>query len=259
MSPILSLPSLRAGISGGAGSSLPVTRGLQLYLDANLTGSYGGSGTAWNDLSGNGKNFNWNSTPTWGNDSGRRYFITSGNLAIGPDSNTFNIDNSTGFTIIQINNQRSNQSSHSFKFFGGTDVNATNSASRGIAPHATWSNGTIYLDTGGCCNTNQRVQAAPPDTYNSNWRMITFRANQSNNRRDIFAEKSSFVNNTNSMSNLNLTNRQVHLGGSQEYGNTSSSWDAWLSVFVVYNLALTDSEIGQLYDHFDTTFNFPYD
>ena len=257
MSPILSLPSFRVGLNVALQDALPVTRGLQLYLDANIAQSYSGSGTTWNDLSGNGRNFTWSSSPTFATDSGRKYFTTSGNLAVGPNSNTFGITNSTGFTILQINNQRSYTSSHSFKFYGGTSVNDAGSASRGIAPHATWSNGTIYLDTGGCCNANQRVQAAPPDTYNNQWRMITFRGSSS--RRDIFAEKFSFVNNTNSMAALNLTSRPVHLGGSQEYGNTSSAWNAWLSVFIVYNEVLTNSEIIQLYDHFDEVFNFPYE
>jgi len=33
-----------------------VTSGLQVYLDAGITTSYPGTGTTWNDLSGNGVN-----------------------------------------------------------------------------------------------------------------------------------------------------------------------------------------------------------
>jgi hypothetical protein len=42
-----------------------VTTGLQLYLDAGQAASYSGSGTAWNDLSGNGRNGTLTNGPTY--------------------------------------------------------------------------------------------------------------------------------------------------------------------------------------------------
>ena len=42
-----------------------VTTGLQLYLDAGNASSYSGSGTAWNDLSGNGRNGTLTNGPTY--------------------------------------------------------------------------------------------------------------------------------------------------------------------------------------------------
>ena len=42
-----------------------VTTGLQLYLDAGNASSYSGSGTAWNDLSSNGRNGTLTNGPTY--------------------------------------------------------------------------------------------------------------------------------------------------------------------------------------------------
>jgi hypothetical protein len=42
-----------------------ITAGLQLYLDAGRPASYSGSGTTWNDLSGNGRNGTLTNGPTY--------------------------------------------------------------------------------------------------------------------------------------------------------------------------------------------------
>lgn len=42
-----------------------VRRGLKVYLDTGIPGSYGGSGTTWTDLSGNGKNGTLVNSPTY--------------------------------------------------------------------------------------------------------------------------------------------------------------------------------------------------
>jgi hypothetical protein len=61
--------------SGGAymSSSAPlsvVTTGLQLYLDAGNASSYSGTGTSWNDLSGNGRNGTLTNNPTYSSADG---------------------------------------------------------------------------------------------------------------------------------------------------------------------------------------------
>jgi hypothetical protein len=54
--------------SGGGGEI--VTSGLQLYLDAGNASSYSGSGTDWNDLSGNGRNGTLTGGPTYSSADG---------------------------------------------------------------------------------------------------------------------------------------------------------------------------------------------
>jgi hypothetical protein len=58
-----------------------VTTGLQLYLDAGNASSYSGSGTAWNDLSGNGRNGTLTNGPT--------YSATNGGSIVFDGSNDF--------------------------------------------------------------------------------------------------------------------------------------------------------------------------
>lgn len=56
-----------------------VTSGLLIHLDAGNTSSYSGSGTAWNDLSGNGSNFTLGSSSytTYSGTDGGGCFVTS--------------------------------------------------------------------------------------------------------------------------------------------------------------------------------------
>ena len=58
----------------------PVTRGLQLYLDSGVPGSYGGSGTTWRDLSGNGRDFTLYNSPTYSAGTGGIITFDSGSF-----------------------------------------------------------------------------------------------------------------------------------------------------------------------------------
>jgi hypothetical protein len=58
-----------------------VTTGLQVYLDAGNASSYSGSGTAWNDLSGNSRNGTLTNGPT--------YSATNGGSIVFDGSNDF--------------------------------------------------------------------------------------------------------------------------------------------------------------------------
>ena len=69
---------IESGITVGSGISITgvssvvpvVTTGLQLYLDAGNASSYSGSGTAWNDLSGNSRNGTLTNGPTYSSADG---------------------------------------------------------------------------------------------------------------------------------------------------------------------------------------------
>ena len=75
-----------------------VTRGLKLFLDSGDSRSYPGTGTAWNDISGNGVNFTLRNSPTYASTSGGtltfasasfQYADTTTNLG---DLNTFTVE-----------------------------------------------------------------------------------------------------------------------------------------------------------------------
>lgn len=75
------MPTIGTGITIGPGVTITntpgpniVTTGLQLYIDAGQTSSYSGTGTAWNDISGNGNNGTLVNSPTFTSAGDASYF-----------------------------------------------------------------------------------------------------------------------------------------------------------------------------------------
>lgn len=215
-----------------------VSDGLQQYLDAGNTDSYGGSGTTWYDISGNDRNVTWNSTPshTSGNAG---YFATSGKTAIGPASNSFGIDNSSGYTIIMVFQTNSFSSNGAFKFRSSSATNS--SSNRGIFLHPSWTNGTLYFDQGGCCNSDQRITYSSIST--NTWYMVGLRSTVST--RSILLNGSGVVSNTTTnAANINLSSDTLLINPNDE----SYTWDGDLAIFAVYNRGISNSEFTDNYN-----------
>ena len=215
-----------------------VTDGLALCLDAGNTKSYPGSGTTWTDLSGNGRNFTWSSSPSYTSGS-IPYFSTLGNRCTGPASNSFGINNTSGYTIFLISMQNALATSSAFKFYKN---NVSGGSSRGIFCHCTWSDDNVYFDQGGCCGSDTRTSVASGGSQT--WNIWTFRRIDNSSTRSISKNGTTLVTNTASATTIDLDSRGVDLGGSDEYGGNSSTWNARLGGFIVYNRGLTDNEIS---------------
>jgi hypothetical protein len=219
-----------------------VTDGLALALDAVNPKSYPGSGTVWKDLSGNGRNFNWVSSPSFTSDGTLSYFSTLGNRCIGPASNSFGINNTSGYTIFLISMQNALIQSSAFKFYkDGSDA-----ASRSIFSHCTWSNDIVYFDQGGCCLSDTRTNVASGGSQT--WNIWTFRRLTNSSTRTISKNGTTLITNTALAANIDLNSTAVDLGSSDEFGGNSSAWNARLGGFFVYNRGLTDDEIFQNYN-----------
>jgi hypothetical protein len=227
-------------------SSMPpvVTNGLQIYLDASNTSSYPESGTTWFDISGNNRNFVWN-TATFTNAT-PKYFSTTGRRAEGPASNSVGINNTSGYTIIVVSRTISLTENHAFKFHR----TGSGSASRGIAPHLPWVDGNIYFDQGGCCNADQRTNVNWGGNT-STWYMWSFTAGASG--RQIIRNTTVLTTNTTARANIDLNATAIELATSNEY--LSGGWNAHLGAFLVYNRQLSAAEIQQNYDTLKE--NFP--
>lgn len=238
-----------------------VTSGLRVHLDANNSSSYGGSGTSWADISGNGYNFAWGSTPTYRSDTKRAWFETLNNRAIGPASNGIGLSNTTGYTIIMIsrtgdsNNETpgfATANNSGFKFY--TTTTAAGGATRGIFTHPAWSSGsTIFFDQGGCCGEAQRISVSTnqvSDLASSihTWTMWGFRSTIGT--RSIYRNGREIMGTNVRASDLNLSATAINLGGSDEYGGANSVWDGKLNLFLVYNRGLTDNEMFRLFKHY---------
>jgi hypothetical protein len=210
-----------------------VTDGLVLNLDAGNRKSYPGSGSTWYDLSGNGRNFNWYTAPSFTTGS-IPYFSTAGNRCTGPASNSFGINNTSGYTIFIACREISLTTSGAFKFYGDVGY------SRGIFSHLTWGN-IVYFDQAGCCGSNQRTSAASGGSQT--WNIWTLRRFTNSSVRTISKNGITLATNSNGASNIDLNSTGVDVGSSNEYGGNSSTWNARLQCFTVYNRGLSDAEI----------------
>lgn len=240
------LPSFSSGISNSLfkPSNIP---NLVLWLDAGNIGSYSSTGTEWKDLSGNNRHFNWSTTPSFINDGVRSYFTTLGNRCTGPASNSFGIDNTSGYTIFLICMQNTLNNTGAFKFYRAGQIG---SVGRGIFSHCTWGNDIVYFDQGGCCGSDTRTQNASGGSQT--WNIWTFRRFTNSSTRSISKNGATLTTNTDSAATIDLDNRAVDVGGADEYVGT---WDARLNSFYVYNRGLSDDEILQNYKGLKGRFN----
>lgn len=216
-----------------------VTDGLVLHLDAGNTKSYPGTGSIWYDLSGNNRNGSWASAPSFTQSNSLSYFSTLGNRCIGPASNSFDIDNTSGYTIFISCRQITLVATGAFKFYG------TGSSNRGIFAHLTWSDNNIYFDQGGCCSSNTRTNVSSGGSQT--WNLWTLRRFTNSSTRTISKNGSTLTTNTTAALDINLTSTAVDIVGSNDYGGNSSTWNAQINMFFVYNRGLTDLEITSNY------------
>jgi hypothetical protein len=225
-----------SSIPSRGNTDIPNT-GLQLYLDASNPISYSGSGTTWSDLSGKNRNFTWTSSPSY-NSSGIKYFNTNGYGANGPASNSFEINNTSGYTIFFTMYQNATAQTGAFKWYS-TNTGST-VANRGIFSHATWVDGNLYWDQGGCCGVDVRTFGAVTNST-GNWHVLGLRCNYSQNNRTIWDNGNVIVTNINGIANLNLSGTAANIGYTDEYGST---WNARIGQFAVYNRSLSDIEMN---------------
>jgi len=160
-----------------------VTTGLQLYLDAGNASSYSGSGTAWNDLSGNSRNGTLTNGPTYSATNGgsivfdgsNDYVQCTGSLTVtaatfvtwirrnGTQGQFDGIFFSRGTSVTGINFQSSNLLGYHWN-----DSSSTYNWSSGLTiPDATWcmiaisvtsTSATAYLcQTGGTTTATNTV------------------------------------------------------------------------------------------------------
>lgn len=224
----------------GTSSAGIVTAGLMLNLDAGNTSSYPGSGNVWYDISGNNRNFTWSPSASFVSGS-PSYFNTLGYGATGPASNSFGISNSTGYTVFMASYQNALAASISFKWYTS---NGTGYGARGIAGHISYSDGIIYFDQGGCCATDTRTSVAMLRSTGY-WNIHALRSNAVN-ERSIWQNGVNTASNTATPAGLNLNSTAATIAtASDEIGAT---WNARISQLIVYNRALTDTEMAQNYN-----------
>ncbi|MCX6263624.1 MAG: hypothetical protein NTZ47_03635, partial [Bacteroidetes bacterium] len=225
----------RSADAGGRGvrtiSSGIVTDGLVLWLDAGITPSYSGSGTTWNDLSGNKNNGTLTNGPTFNSSNGGSIVFDGINDYIDLGSNftyqSFTIslwvnagstqvqnadifdNNHTGFRnfVLQQNNTNTNQYA-----FGVSDASGGISGSGSINLTAnTW--------------TNISITFTPSD------RVIAY-------VNGIFHSQGAQANNRNIFYQAQVLRLAAWAAGGR-------NWNGRIANFISYNRVLSSSEILQ--------------
>lgn len=217
-----------------------VTDGLVLHLDAGNSKSYPGSGNVWFDLSGHNRNGSWFSSPSFTDSGSLSYFSTLGNRCTGPASNSFDINNTSGYTIFIACKQITLVNTATFKFYG------TGLGTRGIFAHLTWGDNVVYFDQGGCCSANTRTSFSSGGSQT--WNLWTLRRFTNSSTRTISKNSVTLTTNTAAAADINLNSTPVDFVGSNEYGGNSTTWNAQINMFFVYNRGLSDLEISVNYN-----------
>jgi hypothetical protein len=207
-----------------------VTNGLTLCLDAANPKSYPGSGTAWNDLSGQNKNFTWSESPSFVSAGALSYFNTLNLYASGPASNSFGVTNATGYCVMLACLNITSTLNIAFNWDGA--------GGRGIFAHLPYGSDVIYWDQGGCCNANTRTFVSSGGA--TTWNIWTFNR-QSSTNRSIYKNGKILTTNTTTAAdpalNANPVIINVNSGG--------RVWNARLSFMMLYNRGLSDIEVSQ--------------
>jgi hypothetical protein len=204
-----------------------VTNGLTLYLDAGNPKSYSGSGTAWNDLSGQRKNYTWSGTPSFTSDGALSYFTTFGLQASGPASNSFGVTNATGYCVMVACLNLGINASVAFNWDGA--------GGRGIYSHLPYNDDIVYWDQGGCCAADTRTSVASGGA--TTWNIWSFNR-QSSTNRSIYKNGTILTTNTTIAADPALNSNAAII-------NVSGGWSVRLSFMMLYNRGLTDLEVQQ--------------
>ena len=219
--------------------------GLQLTLDASNAKSYGGSGTTWTDISGNGRDFTFTATPTYNSSGADSSFDTI--RANGPNANTFGITSSSGHTIVLVALQDALNNESAFKFpmgdGAGTDA-------RGIFAHCSWGNSYVYYDTNGSTSTANgggrvNTSSSPGNFTLDEISHYTFTKSSNGATQIIYKDGVNVAQGTNRGSAATLSAHPVTFGGDEQY---QDGWDAKMYYILVYNRELTATEVKQIYE-----------
>lgn len=210
---------------------------LQVYLDASDSRSYPGSGTTWYYISGNGRNGTWTSV-----DHQTDYFEANGRSCSGPASNSFDIDNTSGYTVFFVFNQNALVNTGSFKFYSSNNT----SNKRGIFAHSTWGNGYVYFDQGGCCGTDTRIGGIQLPNATGTWHSVAVVRETNSSTRHMYIDGSLVGSQTAAALDINLTSEAVnYVGDTHNYNGT---WNAKVKCFLAYNRHLTAGEVSALHN-----------
>lgn len=223
---------------------LPITKnGLILHLDAGETLSYPGSGTTWFDLSGNGNNATLYNDVTWTKDNGGAFIFNGTNQYAQCPAGFANFTG--GITIFAIVNMGSASNFERIIDFGngnpnGNIVLARNSTTNRLSFY--YFNGTVttaIVDLG-----VDRI------IYNNT--NACYAATANGTTVEMYRNGSSLGTLADTDLPTNVTRNNCYIGRSNWVAD--SYFESTMSVIMIYNRALSASEITQNYNAYKKRF-----
>ena len=220
------------------GGPVDIPNNSLLYLDASNSNSYAGSGTTWTDLSPNSKNGTLVNTPTWS--STYKWFEFSG-------SSNQHITLPTGFADF----------TSGATFFFVADLGTGNHWERLLD----FSGGGDAINVG----RNQSGTNMTLEYYNPSKTATTSNIIQNNTLANYVVTtdgtSAKFYRNGTLITTNSFTRVPGNSDRTQNYiGRSRSGGDAYyegkIAVVAIFNRTLTDSEISDLYNHYDAIYSF---
>ena len=212
-----------------------VVDGLTTYVDANNLISYSGSGTSWNDISGNSNNATLINGPTYSTDNGGAIVFDGSNdyASFG----TAEVMNLTAYTkYIWMRPQ-------------GTSSNNLISSSGGSGNHVFWMNGTNNTIAGG--NNGQYTQVSyslPSGNMLNQWQnaVLTY---------DDSSGLVLYLNGTQVDQNSSSNTFTIKTSFIAAF-RSSNVFNGEIAQVAIYNRALTAAEVLRNYNTFKSRFGY---
>jgi len=231
-------------------SAGPVTTNLILHLDAGNASSYPGSGTVWSDLSGNNNNFNI-VAEAYNSSTSVKYMDFNGSYGCAKNSADISISDATGVTYCAWT--RVLNSSGNWRTLTRSYVNDHHV----IIQSGGWTMGMYDNDTVGFVSSGYSQQSLP-NYGTSNWIALYWRWQPSSPYMEMSYNNTpgtirASITDANGRFNRGFGSLGAYHNGSATPSNASQFWGD-IAVFMAYNRRLTDAELTQNFNYYNTRF-----
>jgi len=216
-----------------------VTNGLTLYLDAGNATSYPGTGTTWNDLSGNSNNGTFNTTPTYNSSLGGYFQLNGGQIvqsfpsSISPAGSSrtvmvwFNMADTTRRGLIATRDTNSN---------GGWAFVLNRTAAGNLS----------YFNIAG--GLIEKAAGITPDS----WYMATLTYNYSTTTAELFINTTSLGSQSSFSADSNPGFNGV--AAAEQQNDFGGAFSGKYSIVNIYSRVLSSIEILQNYNFFKSRY-----
>ena len=231
-------------IAAPAGPGVSVPSNALLFLDASDASSYGGSGTTWTDLSGEGNHATLVNTPTWNNTDKLFEFSGTTSQHITVPSGFADFSNGTTFFVVADLGVGNNWERFLDFSVGGNTNDAFNFGRQ--------STGTLlslqfyHVEEGDATKTLTSNQI-------SNNTLASYAITTDGSQAKVYKNGSLVETITFAATLSNVTRTQNYIGRSRAGGN--AYYEGEMAVIGIFNRDLSASEISDLHDAYETTYS----